>query len=150
MNQAIASGSRTLVLTMDAAQQSEVFKLLGVALGGGALGKLFGWVGRRWRKSQQEPVELTARILDDGDHLRELLLVEVKALRLETAAATERAHLAEMKSAREGYENSTLRNRLTRKDEQNKALMAQVIGLGAVPVILSAPAGRAEEEGHGV
>lgn len=149
MDHAIATGGRTLVLTMDAAQQSEILKLAGGLLGGGALVKFFGWAGRRWKKHQQEPVEFTARILDDGDQLRELLLGEVRALRIETSAAAERAHAAELACAREKYENTTLRNRLTRKDEQCKALMAQVIGLGQLPVILTGPAGRSDAEETG-
>jgi hypothetical protein len=149
MSNAIATGGRTLVLSMDAAQQTEIIRTLGLVLGGGAAAKALAWVGARWRKSRQQPVEFTARILDDGDQLRELLLGEVKALRLETNAATERAHKAEMSAAQEKYENATLRNRLTRKDEQCKALQSQLIGLGQVPVILTGHPGREDDSGHG-
>lgn len=127
MEQAWNAGSRTLVLSMDAQQQGEVVKLLGGALGGGALVKFASWIGRRWRKHQQEPVELTARILDDGDQLRELLLGEVKALRAEKDAAVERAHKSEIEGVVLKAENATLRSRLDRKDEQNKALQTQII-----------------------
>jgi hypothetical protein len=141
----MTQASRTLVLTMDATQQGEIMKLLGGALGGGALVKLFAWAGRRWRKHQQEPVELTARILDDGDKFRELLLEEVKSLRTEKDAAVERAHRGELEAVVLKSENATLRSRLDRKDEQNKALQTQIIQLGHLPVVLTGPPGRADD-----
>ena len=146
MSYAIAGGRR-LVIRMDSAQTLELAKLAGGVLGGAAGLKLFDSLTARWRQKRREPVELTAKIIDDGDKLRELLLEEVKSLRAEKDVVVERAHKAELAAALSQAENQTLRSRIDRKDEQCKALQAQVHGLGQVPVILTAPTGRNDEAG---
>jgi hypothetical protein len=139
-----AGTSRLLVLRMDPAQSLELFKIGGSILAGGLGLKLFDSLTSRWRRKRQEPVELTAKIIDDGDRFREMLLEEVKSLRAEKDAAIEKCHKAQLDCAQTMYENTTLRARLTRKDEQNHALQSQIIGLGAVPVIMTGASGRGE------
>ncbi len=147
MAEAVASSTRFLVLRMDAEQSLELFKAGGTLLTG-ALGlKLFDRLTARWRRKRQEPVELTAKIIDDGDRFREMLLEEVKSLRAEKDTVLERAHKAEIDLSIVRSENVTLRSRIDRKDEQCKALQSQVIGLGHAPVILTGPAGRGDGSG---
>jgi len=129
------AGQRLLLLRMEPEAAIELAKL-GGALAGGAVGlKLLDWF-RTWRgRRQREPVELTAKILDDGDKLRELLLEEVKRLQGEKDAAIERAHIAEKALAVIEAEHKRLALRLERKDEQNKALLSQLIDSGLKPVV---------------
>jgi hypothetical protein len=141
---AITGTNRLLILRMDPAQSLELFKVGGSILAGGLGLKLWDSITSRWRKKRLEPVELTAKIIDDGDRFREMLLEEVKSLRAEKDAAIEKCHKAELGCAQTAYENTTLRSRLTRKDEQCKALQSQLISLHVVPVILTGVDGRGE------
>lgn len=142
----VAVSQRSLVLRMDGEQLFELAKLgVAAATGTGGLA-LFRWWADRRRKRAQEPVEITAKLIDDGDELRRLLLERVTKLEADHAEAIERAHRAELELATVRPEVEKLRGRLERKDEQAKALSAQVIGLGAVPVIFQAPSGRRDGE----
>jgi hypothetical protein len=139
---------RTVVFRMDPIAGGLLGEMISALAGlaGGALGleALKRW-GDRQRKKREEPLELTAKILDDGDALRTLLLEEVKRLQTEKDACMERAHKAEMGLAVTQGEMTRLQTRLERKDEQNKALQQQLITAGQVPVVLTAPNGRREE-----
>lgn len=137
---AIASPAqgRLLQLSFD---PDTVVQVFGGIVGGAATAKLVDrWFSWR-RKKQQQPVELTARIIDDGDKLRDLLLAENKELRAEKDVAVERAHTAELKLARTEPELEKLRRRLTERDTQLKALQSQVASLGQVPVVAVASHG---------
>jgi len=138
-------GARRLVLKMDAATGDllrDAAKVGGSIIGGaGGLELINRWLARR-RKKQAEPIEFQARILDDGDEMRRLLLDENRILRADNVASLERAHKAELDLALANAELQRMRMRMERKDVEGRALIAQVIQLGAVPVVLSAPAGR--------
>lgn len=140
---------RTVILTMDLQAGNGMLErlltyLLTFAGGAGGLELIKRWMDRRKRQAE-EPVELTARILDDGDRLRGMLLEEVKRVGTERDLAVERAHKAELQLAVLSAEASRLTTRLERKDEQNKALANQVINLGAVPVVV-APVTKEEKQ----
>lgn len=130
---------RTLVLTMDQQAAVELARIGGGLLGGGFLVELY----RRWRdrraKQEQQPIELTAKLIDDGDELRRLLLQRVTHLEEQHALAIERAHRAEVELAGARPEVDKLRRRLERKDECVKALTAQLLGAGITPVLASEP-----------
>lgn len=138
----VAVSQRSLVLRMDGEQLIEIAKLgVAAATGTGGLA-LFRWWADRRRKRAQEPVEITAKLIDDGDELRRLLLERVTKLEADHATAIERAHRAELEVAVLRPEVEKLRGRLERKDEQAKALCAQIVGLGATPVTFVGPSGR--------
>lgn len=142
----VAVSQRSLVLRMDGEQALEIAKLgVAAATGSGGLA-LFRWWAERRRKRSQEPVEITAKLIDDGDELRRLLLERVTKLEADHSAAIERAHRAELELAALRPDVERLRSRLERKDEQAKALCAQIVGLGAVPVSFVAPSGRRDGE----
>jgi predicted nuclease with TOPRIM domain len=135
---------RVLVLSMDPSDAVKLGEIGAAVLGGGLgvklLDRLFAWHKRK----ASEPVELTAKILDDGDKLRELLLEEAKTLRAEKDTVTERAHRAELELAALRPEVEKLRARLDRKDEQCKALQAQILALGATPLVVTGSSGRGD------
>jgi hypothetical protein len=133
-----ASG-RTLVLTMDQQTAVELARLGGSVLGG-ALGleAIRRWADRR-RQRRQQPIELTAKLIDDGDEMRRLLLDRVARLEEQHAASVERAHRAELELATARPEIDKLRRRLERKDEACKALTQQLLAAGLQPVLYSDP-----------
>lgn len=129
------SHTRTLILTMDQQAAVELARIGGGLLGGGFLVELY----RRWRdrraKQEQQPIELTAKLIDDGDEMRRLLLERVTHLEAQHAQAVERAHRAEIELAQQRPEVEKLRRRLERKDECCKALTAQLLAAGIAPVL---------------
>ena len=92
------------------------------ALGGGLGLEVFRrWADRRKQRAAQ-PLELTARILDDGDRLRDRLLEEAVWLRKEHHDALERAHAAGLRLAVLEAEHRRLLVRLERKDQYARLL----------------------------
>lgn len=133
---ATEASHRLLLLTMEPSTALELAKL-GGAITGGAFGlellrRFFGWRKRR----AEEPVELKAKIIDDGDKFRELLLDEFKRMNVENAELRERAHQAETRLAVLQAEHSRLHIRLERKDEAQKVLVAQLVQLGQIPATI--------------
>lgn len=136
---------RVLVLRMDAAARDAILGI-GTSVLTGAVGlellkRFFAW--RRQRRD--EPTEITAKILDDGDELRRILLEQVQRLQAEKDLATERAHRVEIDLAILRLEHERLKTRLERKDAAALALHNQVMNLGGVPVVAVAATGRQGE-----
>jgi hypothetical protein len=135
MSQTVTS-PRLLVLSVEPTQVVELAKIAGGVFSG-ALGlRLWDRIAARFERKKREPVELTARILDDGDKFREVLLARAERLSVDKDLATERAHRAETELAIAKGDLSRLSMRLTRKDEALKALHNQIISLGRVPVTM--------------
>ncbi|HEX4954812.1 MAG TPA: hypothetical protein VF017_15575 [Thermoanaerobaculia bacterium] len=132
MSEAVLPRERCIVIRMEGLGPLLPEALKTVAtLAGGALGLEWykRWTGRR-QATRQQPIELTAKILDDGDELRRELMAEVRRLSEERDKAVERAHAAEMRLASLEPDYERLKIRLERKDERCKALEAQVAGGG--------------------
>lgn len=117
-----------------------VTALVGI-LGGGGLAKAgAAWNDRKRLQGEEnktertQAIELTARVFDENDDLRTLLMNEAQQARQQLAEAMERAHRAEVSVAVATAEIASLKIRLERKDEANKAMVAQVMALGATPV----------------
>jgi hypothetical protein len=131
------ASTRTLVLSMDGGEAMEALRSV-APYATGALGlKFFSWVARRYKKVQKESGDFQIRLVDEGAEMREERAAEVKVLRAEACANLERAHRSEIKEVALRIENNNLRSKLSRQDEQKKALIAQLTQLGAVPIVLS-------------
>jgi hypothetical protein len=139
---------RKLVMRMDGDQALEVIKIASGVLGG-ALGlRVLDWWGKHRTSRIKEPVELTARILDDGDRVREMLFEDNKVLRVSRDAAVERAHVAELALTAEKAHNALIQRRLERKDIANTALIGQLAQLGQIPVIFQRENWIVQDVGH--
>jgi hypothetical protein len=127
-----ATAARRYLVRMDgaAAYESTIGHLVTVivaALGGGlGLEAFKRWADRR-KKAAAQPLEFTARVLDEGDTLRRLLMEEATALRQENREIRERAHAAELQLAVLAAEHVRLKVRLERKDQQARMLRMLLI-----------------------
>ncbi len=139
MEAAFPDGSRRMVLRLESQQVIEVAKIAGGVLGGALGVKFFDRIGGWFSRRRKEPLEFTARIIDDGEEIRRDLMKENRELRDKNEAVLERAHKAEVELATVKQDLSRLGLRMERKDEQLKAVSSQVMQLGHVPVIFASP-----------
>lgn len=136
MSHALHPDERSYIIAMNAADALEALKVAG-GLAGGAFGvKLFDWFTMRKRERKQQSGEWQVRVIDAGEHMREERTAEAKMLRAESSVHLERAHRAEIENVTLRNENTTLRSRLDRKDEQYKVLVRQLFRLGQLPVTM--------------
>lgn len=136
MSHAINHDERSYIIAMNAADALEALKVAG-GLAGGAFGvKLFDWFTLRRKEQKKESGEWQVRVIDAGEHMREERTAEAKMLRAESNVNLERAHRAEIENVTLRNENTTLRSRLDRKDEQYKVLVRQLFKLGQLPVTM--------------